>query len=409
MNKTRTFVLLAWLALSASAYAQIQLDYEEIETGFFEPVVITHAGDGSDRLFIVERRGDIHIIDISGPTPTVLPTKFLNLGFSGENRITIGGSEQGLLGLAFHPDYPSNGKFYVNYTKNGLGSGDTIIAEYTVSANPNVANPTENVILGPIDQFQGNHNGGNLVFGPDGFLYIGLGDGGGGGDNDDPAHPEGHGQNTNTILGTMLRIDVDNQDPGLSYAIPNDNPFAPGGTNPGGGLEEIYAYGLRNPWRYSFDRGTGRLFCGDVGQGAKEEVSIIQNGDNMGWRTMEGFNCFSPLAGCNQTGLTLPITDYGRGLGFSVTGGYVYRGQSFSGMVGVYLFGDFGTGRIWSLEETSPGVFTRAELDNTNFSISTFGEDEAGELYLAHYGGVIYRLIDLNSTSGINTSAIYLY
>ncbi|MCG3199780.1 MAG: hypothetical protein GHCLOJNM_04305 [bacterium] len=363
----------------------IDLDWEEVASGFSLPLLVTHAGDGSNRLFVVQQRGRIRIIDSSG---SVLPTDFLNLGSTGLNRVSQSGSERGLLGLAFHPDYETNGRFFVNYTLNSPApslDGDTIVAEYTVSANPNVANTTERIILGPIDQPFSNHNGGHLTFGPDGFLYIGLGDGGSGGD------PGNRAQDLNTLLGKMLRIDVDATSPPLEYGIPADNPFI--GATPG--LDEIYAYGLRNPWRYSFDRLDGRLFCADVGQNLYEEVSLIENGDNLGWRIMEGLHCFSPSVNCPTAGLVLPITEYGRDQGSSVTGGYVYRGVENPDLYGLYFFGDFGSGRIWTLAQDPPGTWNRVERRDSPFSISSFGEDENGELYFAYYGGgVVYHLYD---------------
>jgi glucose/arabinose dehydrogenase len=327
-------------------------------------------------LFVVEQRGRIRILDSSR---SLVGNDFINLGTGGLARVSSSGSERGLLGLAFHPQYANNGRFFVNYTRQADGA--TVIAEYHVSADPNIAEPTERIILGPIPQPFLNHNGGHLAFGPDGYLYIGMGDGGNGGD------PLNNGQNLETLLGKILRIDINSST--QTYSIPPDNPIL----GEGHGLDEIYAYGLRNPWRFSFDRQDGRLFCGDVGQNSFEEIDLIQRGDNLGWRIMEGTHCFSPSVNCPTAGLTLPIMEYGRDLGISVTGGFVYRGSRFPDLNGLYLFGDFGTGRIWSGTEIEPGIWHQTQLLDTSFNISTFGEDEAGELYFASYGGGQIRQI----------------
>jgi glucose/arabinose dehydrogenase len=361
---------------------EIILDYQRVKSGFSLPLNLTHAGDGTNRLFVVEQRGRIRILDADR---NLLPTDFLDLGATGLNRVNQTGNERGLLGLAFHPNFTENGRFFVNYTASDPAiSGDSIIAEYHVSPDPNVAEPTETVILGPVSQPYQNHNGGHLAFGLDGYLYIGLGDGGSAGD------PQGNGQNINTLLGKILRIDVDSNPPG--YAIPPDNPFA--GAIPGS--DEIYAYGLRNPWRFSFDRQNGRLFCGDVGQDTYEEIDLIGKGDNLGWKIMEGFHCFSPSSGCDMTGLKLPIAEYDRGVGYSVTGGYVYRGGLYPDMFGLYFFADYGTGRIWTLQETTPGTWQRTQRVDTPVSISSFGEDESGEIYFTAYSsGEVYQLRDV--------------
>jgi glucose/arabinose dehydrogenase len=249
----------------------------------------------------------------------------------------------------------------------------TVIAEYQASTAPNVADAASERILLTVDQPFANHKGGQMAFGPDGFLYIAFGDGGGGGD------PLGNGQSLQTLLGKIARIDVDHADPGLQYAIPTDNPFA-GTTNRG----EIFAYGLRNPWRFSFERGTGRLFVADVGQDKFEEIDLVQKGGNFGWNIMEGAHCFSPSSGCNMTGLTLPIAEYDHSEGATVIGGYVYHGTAITGLVGAYVFGDFGNGKIWSLTENS-GTWTRTLLLTTGHNMSAFGQDAAGELYIVDY------------------------
>lgn len=399
-------------AFAANANA-VELVLVQHAAGFTEPIDIQNAGDGSGRLFVVQQNGRIRIINSDA---SVEGTDFLNLSTTGLNRVFNSG-ERGLLGLAFHPDYENNGEFFVHYSE--LVTGDTIIARYTVSANPNIANTTEEIIL-EVDQPQGNHNGGTIAFGPDGYFYILLGDGGNADDVGGGHAPEGNGQNLMTMLGKVLRIDVDNPEAPNNYGIPGDNFFeADGDSNT---LGEIYAYGLRNPFRGSFDRGTGRLFLGDVGQNRREEVDIIVNGGNYGWRIMEGIECFNvndhftPLPMCDMDGLILPINDYGRSIGTTVTGGYVYRGSMYPNMVGLYIFGDFGSGRIWSLEEGPPGTWTRTELEDiAGGTIAGFGEDEAGELYMANRAsGQIMRLTDISPTptptpepSGVKDSSVF--
>ncbi len=346
------------------------IELQPIATGFTRPVYLTHAGDGSGRLFVVEQAGVIKIIR-NGQT---LATPFLDI----RDRIESGG-EKGLLSIAFHPKYKENGRFFVNYTARKEGLLKTVIAEYRVStANPDVADRAEKIIL-EIEQPFGNHNGGLNKFGPEGFLYIGMGDGGAAGD------PFNFAQNLEALLGKILRIDIESQ---LPYAIPADNPFV---TKPDA-RGEIWAYGLRNPWRFSFDRCTGRLFAGDVGQDRIEEIDLIEKGKNYGWKIMEGSQCYDPPTLCNTQGLELPIAEYDHSLGCSVTGGYVYRGRQYPALVGHYLFGDYCSGRIWSLTEDSSGRWTMRQLLDSPLSISSFGEDEQGELYVVHYGGAIYRV-----------------
>ncbi|HKF23954.1 MAG TPA: PQQ-dependent sugar dehydrogenase [Candidatus Angelobacter sp.] len=347
-----------------------------VASGFNSPLGLEQAGDGSGRLFVVEQGGTIKIIQ----NGSVLPAAFLDVS----SKVTTG-AEMGLLGVTFHPNYSANGKLYVNYTRTSSGQIQSVIAEYTASpANANQVNIATERILLTVDQVGNfmNHKAGQLAFGPDGLLYFGLGDGGGGGD------PFGHGQNTATLLGKMMRIDVNSTDPGLQYHIPADNPFAAGG-----GLPEIWAFGFRNPWRFSFDRGTGRLFVADVGQDAFEEVDIVQKGGNYGWNIMEGMHCFNPPSGCNTAGLILPITEYSHAEGNAVIGGFVYRGSNLPTLRGVYIFGDLGTGKIFALQETSSNVFTRTPLLTTGKTISSFGQDQAGELYLVDIGaGTIFKL-----------------
>jgi uncharacterized repeat protein (TIGR03806 family) len=294
--------------------------------------------------------------------------------------------EMGLLGLAFHPDYATNGYFYVNYV---TGTTDqtrkTVISRFRVLPdNPRKADPQSEQVILEVAQPFANHNGGMIAFGPDGYLYIGMGDGGSGGD------PYGNGQNPKTLLGDMLRIDVDHPSDGRNYGIPADNPYA-GATD--GSRPEIYAIGLRNPWRWSFDRVTGQLWAGDVGQDAWEEVDLIERGKNYGWNRMEGTHCYNPPSGCDQTGLTLPVIDYAHSVGRSITGGYVYRGSRLSELFGRYLYADFANGQVWALAWDGAKVTANTLLIDSDEVISSFGEDATGEVYLlGYYTGTVYRL-----------------
>lgn len=303
------------------AEAQVTLGFEPVATDLSSSVGVTHAGDGSGRLFIVEQTGHIRIHDGT----QVRSTAFLDVS----SLITCCG-ERGLLGLAFHPDYAANGLFYVHYTNT---AGNTAIAHYRVSADPNVADPASAQVLLTVTQPFTNHKGGQLAFGPDGFLYIALGDGGSGGD------PGNRAQDLTTLLGKILRLDVDGAFP---YAIPATNPFR----TTQGARPEIWALGLRNPWRFSFDRQTGDLFIADVGQSAREEVNFqpaaSAGGENYGWRRMEGTLCFDPSSGCNDESLTLPILEYDHSLGCSITGGYRYRGGRFPQFAGRFVYHSFG-------------------------------------------------------------------
>jgi glucose/arabinose dehydrogenase len=345
-----------------------------VVSGLNAPVDLQNPNDGSGRLFIVEQAGTIRIVTNN----SLLPTPFLDI----HNQVDFGG-EKGLLGLAFHPNYSQNRRFFVNYDRVVSGQMQTVISEFQASSsNPNQADPASERILFTVDQPFPNHKGGQLAFGPDGFLYIGLGDGGSAGD------PLGNAQSLQTLLGKMLRIDVDHTSPGLAYAIPADNPFL-NGTDRG----EIWAYGLRNPWRFSFDVPSGRLFAGDVGQDKFEEIDILQKGGNFGWNVMEGLHCFNPTSGCNMTGLILPIVEYDHSEGDAVIGGYVYRGAAIPQLVGTYLLSDFETGTIWGLTENPPGTWTRSQLLATGKNISSFGRDASGELYVLDYSGALLRIV----------------
>ncbi|HLF02679.1 MAG TPA: PQQ-dependent sugar dehydrogenase, partial [Anaerolineales bacterium] len=325
-----------------------------IARGLIRPTYLTHAGD--DRLFILEQRGLIDVL-VDGQMQTFLDLQPL---------VGSRANEQGLLGLAFHPNYATNGLFFINYTDK---NGDTVVARYTVSADPNRADPDSAKTLFHVEQPYPNHNGGNLAFGPEGLLYIGLGDGGSAGD------PAGNGQNPETPLGKMLRLNVD-----IDGAQP-----------------EIWATGLRNPWRYSFDRLTGALFIGDVGQGDWEEIDFVPAplpgaGPNFGWNILEGTHRYSTFG--DVTGLTGPIAEYSHSEGgCSVTGGYVYRGAALPALQGNYFFSDYCSGIIWSLTPNSQGQWDSAVFMETGYNISSFGEDARGELYVVDHAGAIYRLI----------------
>ena len=351
----------------------LKVGLELVTSAVREPTHIASAFDGSGRLFVVEKAGRILIVRDG----RVLARPFLDI----QPRVGSRGDEQGLLSVAFHPRFGENGFFYVNYTDR---NGDTAIERYSVSADPDVANGASAALILPIAQPAPNHNGGMLLFGPDGYMYIGMGDGGGAGDQFRNA------QNMGALLGKMLRIDLDAQFP---YAIPSDNPFV----DRADARPEIWAYGLRNPWRYSFDRATGDLYIADVGQFRFEEVHLQpagRGGQNYGWPIMEGAHCFPETRACDRSGLEMPIAEYDHTLGCSITGGYVYRGPSYPRGRGAYVFGDVCSGRIWSLHVGADGGWQRTELLVTPLVISSFGEDEAGELYVVSLEpGGLYRLL----------------
>ena len=379
------FVALGFALVSSGAAAQglpwPRIALERVASGFTNPVHITHANDGSARLFVVEQRGRVRILKDGA----ILPAPFLDIS----SRVSFG-SERGLLSIAFPPGRGKKSEFYADYTDV---RGDTAISRFTVSGDPNVADATSEEILLSIPQPFANHNGGQLAFGPDGYLYVGMGDGGDAGD------PNNNAQNPSSLLGKILRIDVVGK---AAYAVPPSNPFV-GTANARG---EIWAYGLRNPWRFSFDRKTNVLYIADVGQGAWEEVDVqpaeSTGGENYGWRLTEGNHCFAPSTGCPTAGITSPVAEYSHAGGnCSVTGGFVYRGRDFDGLTGIYFYGDYCSGRIWGLRRTDTG-WDDIELLKPGFAISTFGEDEAGEIYVADYtGGVIHRLTDADGKSAV--------
>lgn len=336
-------------------------------SGLNAPVNLQEPKDGTGRIFVVDLHGTIGIVSGS----SILPTKFLDIS----DKVVIGG-ELGLLSMAFHPAYNENGRFFVFYIRLQEGVVQSVIAEYRVSeTDPNVADPASEHIIMVVDQPDANHKGGQLAFGPDGYLYLGLGDGGGQGDPDESA------QNMNLLLGKMLRIDVNQTSAGLEYAIPADNPFVNGG-----GRGEIWAVGFRNPWRFSIDEPTGRVFVGDVGQDRFEEFDLVTRGGNYGWDKMEGSHCFEPMTGCDTTGLTPPIFEYDRSQGNSAIGGFVYRGTAVNGLQGTYVCGDLLGGKIWGLTEGPSGTWSSRVLITHNRQISAFGRDDAGELYVIDFG-----------------------
>ena len=344
--------------------------WEPMISGLENPVGLENAGDGSGRLFIIEQDGRILI----WKDGTLLKQPFLDI----RDRVGSNSSEQGLLGLAFHPRYTENGYFFVNYTDK---NGDTHIARFSVSPeNPDLADPGSENPLIFVKQPYPNHNGGSTVFGPDGNLYLGLGDGGAGGD------PQGNGQSTETLLGKILRINIDSGDP---YAIPADNPFAKGG-----GLPEIWAYGLRNPWRLSFDSLTGDIYIGDVGQNKWEEIDYLPAGSspgaNFGWDYREGRHRYEGVY--LGTDLIEPVAEYDHSQGCSVTGGFVYRGVNLPEWEGVYLYGDYCSGKVWGLLHSPDGSWQNALLYETGTHISSFGVDEGREIYLVDYSGNVFRL-----------------
>ncbi|MEX2556557.1 MAG: PQQ-dependent sugar dehydrogenase [Actinomycetota bacterium] len=356
----------------AFSLSAVKIRLQRLVSGLSSPVFVTHAGDGSGLLYVVEQTGRIRVFERSGKARGT----FLDIA----GRVQSGG-ERGLLGLAFHPEYESNGRFFVYYSDN---AGDNVVSEFRRRSATAADTGSERALLRMDDPFS-NHNGGWLSFGPDGFLYIATGDGGSAGD------PQENGQSLRTLLGKILRVDVNGGSP---YAIPPANPFV----EREGARKEIWAYGLRNPWRNSFDRATGDLWIGDVGQNSREEVNVqkgsSEGGGNYGWNIMEGNSCFRSSS-CNRSGLIRPVVEYPTADGCAVTGGYVYRGAAFPTLVGAYFFADYCNGRIFALDAaraTREAVSERRVLD-TEISISSFGEDENGELYVIGHGGTVHRLL----------------
>ena len=339
------------------------------------PLGIDAPDDGSGRLFVIAQDGRIWVVDTNG---SVLPTPMVDLG----PRLRSGG-EQGLLGLAIHPGFPTDPRVFVNYTDT---DGDSIIASLTVDPNnPDRLDPDSHRRILFLDQPFANHNGGDLLFGPDGYLYAFFGDGGSGGD------PQGNGQNRDALLGKVLRLDVDQARGDVAYVAPADNPFAGGD-----GRDEIWLMGMRNPWRASFDRATGDLWIGDVGQNEWEEIDVAHAGAgglNFGWNVMEGNHCYPPGADCNTDGLTRPVTDYSHDLGCTVVGGYVYRGSKYPALAGAYLFADYCSGRIFAVDPAIDGYRKPVEVGKGGSGISSFGQDVAGELYVTNLSGDVSRVV----------------
>jgi len=365
----------------------LRMTSRRLVDGLERPVDIANAGDGSGRLFVVEKPGRIRIV----ADGQLLPRPFLDIG----DRVNASGNEQGLLGLAFHPRFKENGVFFVNYStsqnRGGLRSGDTVISRFKLGSRADQGDPDSEETLLTISQPFANHNGGNLAFGPDGYLWIGTGDGGSGGD------PQGNGQKLSTLLGKFLRIDVDRTSGNLPYAIPPDNPFV----DQAGARAEIWSYGWRNPWRFAFDRLTGDLWVGDVGQNAWEEVDVeprgSQGGLNYGWNVMEGTHCYNPSQNCDRSGKVLPVAEYNHNTGVSITGGEVYRGKAFPVLDGLYVYADYGSKRLWAIgpAPTGPGAdggWRNAQVATLAGSPTSFGLDEDGEIYVAFDGGAVHRL-----------------
>jgi glucose/arabinose dehydrogenase len=366
------------------SFAQ-DLDLELFATNFDKPVNLKHAGD--ERLFVVEQDGVIKIIEENG---NIISTPFLDIN----DRVINTGNERGLLGLAFHPDYATNGYFFVNYINN---SGNTVISRFTTnSSNPAIGDPNSELIILTYNQPFTNHNGGDLAFGNDGYLYISSGDGGSGGD------PQNNSQNTNNLLGKILRIDIDNSTPTQNYSIPSNNPFF-GVTSSRG---EIWAYGLRNPWKFSFDSSNGDMWIADVGQNENEEInkaSATEAGLNYGWRCYEGNSPFN-TSGCpNVNDFTFPVAEYSHfnsgNFKCSITGGYIYRGSQYPNFNGLYFFADYCSGEIGTLEYNSTSDVWNMTFEQFSGNWTAFGEDVNGEIYIADIqSGNIYKLID-NSLS----------
>ncbi|MCC6396678.1 MAG: PQQ-dependent sugar dehydrogenase [Bacteroidetes bacterium] len=366
---------------------------------FTKPVLLIAAPDGTDRVFVVQQNGVIRVFPNDS---TVSETSlFLDIG----SRLSSSANEQGLLGLAFHPDFATNGFFFVNYTAPTAppNACRTVISRFSVApGNPDSALASSELPILEVEQPYANHNGGMIAFGPDNCLYIGMGDGG---DGNDPGNVA---QNRTSLLGKFLRIDIRDSTILRRYVIPQDNPYA---GNTQGFREEIWAYGFRNPWRWSFDVPTGELWAGDVGQGAREEIDVVEKGGNYGWKIMEGTICRPPTTGCSTTGLILPVKDYPRSLGYSVTGGYVYRGTRRPDLGGAYIYGDYGSGRIWLLRRSGGAVVADTLLLDSPYSISSFGVDRENELYLLAYSRdlptSIYRFSSSTPTAAGSGPALY--
>ncbi|WP_372662569.1 sorbosone dehydrogenase family protein [Cohnella sp.] len=337
---------------------------------FEKPVGFEHREGYAEFIYVIEQPG--RIVSMNLEKPEAEPVIVLDIS----DRVYDEGGEQGLLGVAFHPKKPNQA--YVNYTTQT----HTVISRYTADPDQSERlDPSSEEVLLTFEQPFSNHNGGQLAFGPDGYLYIATGDGGSGGD------PQNNSQNLKTMLGKILRIDVDGKTGDHAYAIPPDNPFI------NQEVPEIYAYGLRNPWRFSFDQETGLLWAADVGQNRLEEINIIAKGKNYGWRIQEGTECFNPKNDCDTSGLEQPLFTYGRDIGVSITGGYVYRGEHLPDLAGWYIYSDYGTGTVWALRQDADGSIVNKTLLESEENITSFGTDSAGEIYLCTQEGQIFRLL----------------
>lgn len=356
------------------------------QLAFEQPLLMLQAPGDDSRWFVVEKSGFVRAFPNDANASLQDVEVFVDLSLGVDSNF----GESGLLGMAFHPGFATNGLVFLSYTRTGAGGDEplqSVVSRFEVDRTGNLDPASEAIVL-VVSQPFGNHNGGNIVFGPDGFLYIGLGDGGGAGD------PFDNGQDTTTLLGSVLRIDIDSASP---YAIPADNPFA---NNPecfqatnAADCPEIFAWGFRNPWRFSFDRETDELWLGDVGQNAFEEVDRVELSGNYGWDEREGAHCFEPQEDCSTENID-PITEYGHDLGSSITGGYVYRGTAVADLAGFYLFGDFGSGRIWAISSTSEQGVEPDELVDTGLSIASFAESNAGELFVVDLSaGTLHQIV----------------
>ncbi len=374
---TLLFVYVLWLRVEMPN--QGQTTYKVVDAfpalAFTQPVGIYHAGDGSNRLFVLEQQGTIRIFQNAENIGRA--EVFLDIS----DHVLFSG-EQGLLGLAFHPNYSENGYFYVNYVADNPRR--TVIARYSTTVDdPNQADRNSELVLFEINQPFTNHKGGQMAFGADKYLYIALGDGGSAGD------PLGNAQNRSSLLGKILRIDVDASSGGKNYGTPVDNPYS---SNTMGYREEIYAYGLRNPWRFSFDATTQWLWVSDAGQSRREEIDLVKKGGNYGWNIMEGSLCYSPQTDCNTTGLELPVWEYSRDEGVAVIGGFVYHGSKLMELRDSYIYGDYGSGKIWALTYDNSSTVTNRLLVDSSLIISSFGLDQQNEMYICAFDGKIHTL-----------------
>lgn len=369
------------------------------EVVFDRPIVVTHAGDGSNRLFVAEQEGIIRVLPNRQDVEESEVKVFLDI--DERCKYADNQNEEGLLGFAFHPDFKKNGEFFVYYTTTTEDLMSFVSRFRLSKTDPGVADPASEEVIMRIPQPYWNHNGGTLCFGPDGYLYIGLGDGGNGND------PHGHGQNLTTLLGSILRIDVNHQSEGKKYAIPADNPFR--GVMIAGkkgemipACEEIYAYGVRNIWRMAFDRKTGTLWAADVGQGVWEEINLITKGGNYGWNVREGKHWFRPEGRDNpREDLIDPIWEYNHDIGKSITGGLVYRGTRVPELIGKYVYADYVTGLLWGLEydEASKKVVSNGSIAGEKQPVMSFGDDEQGDVYFTTPFGMLYRFVSTGSAA----------